>query len=238
MCLVPAVKFPARDKHHFSTSASLLPKTAEVFDISTAPETTVCDSRQEGGPVFVFTDYYYFGNYYHLHVDLLLRLFSLLEDRGVALPPYDKPFTLMPTMQREFLKGVDWEASYFDDQRAFGLEALEAMIGKVGKLQPLHKHAQGASEELCAQDVAFGLGYVDYLAEETTLRAFTQRYTTFMRAQIGLPSMVAPTKKTVALISRHNRRRIVNEVQLVELLRAETMNEGPLKGVQVHSARV
>jgi hypothetical protein len=229
MCLLPTVKLHERQ---FATSTSLLPKISEVFDMSTVSGTTACENVQEGGPVFVFTDYFNFGNYYHLHVDLMLRLFKLMEDRGLATPPYTQPFTLMPMIQREFLKGVDWHSTFFD-KSTFGLQALEAMAGTVGKLQPLHEYAQSRTEVQCLQDVTFGLGYIDYLADEDQTRAMMRRYTAFIREQLGMPVLQAPKKRTVVLVSRRNRRRIVNEKELITILRSESKKAGPLQGVQV-----
>lgn len=99
-------------------------------------------------PVVAFIDWFFFENYYHMHVDMVLRVFGVLERHGLIQLPEDNPTTnddadgddavapepqkpawLLPAAQLFPGPGIDWSSEYFGNRRAVWMQVMRMLAG-------------------------------------------------------------------------------------------------------------
>jgi protein O-GlcNAc transferase len=117
-----------------------------------------------------------------------------------------------------FKQPLDLNSIYFKSGH-YVVQALKA-FAKGGEFIPLTKYTLRTASKgvLCIANASVGLPYAPILHNGS--HAFLHRYARFVRTKLQLPLDPTPAIRQIAVISRSNRRRIVNENALVSAAQA------------------
>lgn len=192
--------FKAQDLWQFD----VVPHYQELNDI-------VCDQVFAQG--HFFTTYYFHGsNYFHLHYDTLIPLFSALQEQLSKGSLSFKEIALLPAVEATRGQGIEWNTDAFLDSESYWMQMLMVM-SKKHRLLPLDRRLTGMNKTICFKEAFFGTPKVNHASP-----SLLSSYATFVKKALGIkPPVPEKNKKPkVGLIHREGRRRILNEDQLIK----------------------
>ncbi|XP_046370720.2 alpha-1,3-arabinosyltransferase XAT3-like [Haliotis rufescens] len=166
-------------------------------------DSMTCDETYDEG--YVFTMYFYYGsNYFHLHYDMMIPLFSELrkEDKG-------KKIVLMPSVESVRLQAMYWETKAFHDTSKYWYQMLKVLASS-HTLLPLDDRIQKSQGNICFKTINFGTPMYSSADKDLIIP-----YVQFIKEELGVRHHQI-SKDKVGIIKRTNRRRILNEGELVE----------------------
>ncbi|XP_013403104.1 protein O-linked-mannose beta-1,4-N-acetylglucosaminyltransferase 2-like isoform X1 [Lingula anatina] len=157
---------------------------------------------------YVFTMYFYGGNsnYFHLHWDMMLPLFSVMYHD--ISKTGRKTTLLMPSVESSRLKKINWETPAFQNENKYWMQLMQLLTGDYN-MKPLQKDFVKKETKICFKEIYLGTPRYDWNDKYLVLN-----YVNYMRTMLHVTTPTKPRK--VGLISRANRRRILNEKELVK----------------------
>ncbi|XP_046574394.1 alpha-1,3-arabinosyltransferase XAT3-like isoform X2 [Haliotis rubra] len=168
-------------------------------------DSMTCDKTYDEG--YVFTMYFYFGsNYFHLHYDMMIPLFSELRNKDKG-----KKIVLMPSVESVRLQAMYWETQAFQDESKYWYQMLKVLASS-HTLLPLDDRIHSNHGNICFKSINFGTPL--YSSRDIGL---ILPYIQFIKEELGVRHEQV-TKDKVGIIKRTNRRRILNEGELVKAI--------------------
>ncbi|XP_023241449.1 protein O-linked-mannose beta-1,4-N-acetylglucosaminyltransferase 2-like [Centruroides sculpturatus] len=212
-CVITNIKFQVSNKTITVNKENMkdLDKCFKIQDIwSFQPkqidsDNLICDQVFPRG--HFFTVYYYHGsNYFHLHYDTLIPLYSALYYQQTSLP---KETVLLPAVEIKRGEGVDWNTDAFMKSEMYWLDMLMTIAGS-HRLLPLDKRLAAINKTMCFERAYFGTPRVKY-SDPSLIKAFIN----FVKKTLQIEKIkIDAHKPKVALIHREGRRKILNEDEL------------------------
>lgn len=158
-----------------------------------------------------FTVYYYHGsNYFHLHYDTLLPLYSALYGRGESSDLQD--VLLLPGVEAERGRKINWDVDAFLNGTTYWNEMLQSLAGP-RQILPLDSRLSMMNKTVCFQDAYFGTPKVNF-SDPKLISGFVERVRRVF--DIPIPKNRQSAKPRVGIIHREGRRRILNEADLIK----------------------
>lgn len=176
-----------------------------------------CDKVFDSGHVFTIYYWYSGSNYFHLHYDMMIPLYQAVHYNGEP-DNYEQKRVFMPTVESTRLKPVDWNTRAFDNYSKFWIQMSE-LISAPFDYYPLNDKILKADENICFKQIYFGTPSVSF-SDSDLIRGFVRH----VQRQLNITEQ--PYKKDrIGIISRSNRRRILNEDELISSLSAIVKTE-------------
>ena len=221
--------------------------------VDTAP---TCAQTTSHYPVIFFNDYQFYGNYYHFTYDALLPLFRQLTLRGLVsnAAKLSDRVRIFPAQQKAWHELQDWSTTEFSDSKRFHMDIMTSLFP--GTMVPVDARAASTVHGACFSNASFGTpfawddGTIDQSPAPfsptsggsrdvpSNRRELLRTFTEFVRGQLGLPTSNSARKYysddvvRIGLISRRQRRKIVNERAIVDgLSRLELSGQPNLRVV-------
>lgn len=198
--------------------AVLAPCISDHFEIwSTAAEEQLteyeCTEVYDVGHVFTM---YYFAknsNYYHLHLDMLFPLYKAIFNEK---PPGNSTHILMPSVETTRLQPVDWLTDAYKDKSKYWFSMIKYFAGENTPVVPLNQDLRDSGKNICFKNLYLGTPNIRH--DESSL---ILNYANYMKKQLNVDqdAWKKYKKPLIGIISRRNRRRIINEDELVKSIR-------------------
>jgi protein O-GlcNAc transferase len=166
----------------------------------------ICDRTFDVG--HAFTVFYYYGsNYFHLHYDMLIPLYAAVYYHSTGKNPAGTQ-AFMPSVETKRLQEVDWSTTAFTDTSKYWVQMVKMITGD-HTYMPLDQTTRNFGERICFSTVNFGTPRVDF-SDQNLIRSFVAHVQRMLNVTVNVD--VPPR---VGVISRANRRRLLNEDELV-----------------------
>lgn len=176
-----------------------------------------CDEEYDNG--HVFTIYYWYGgsNYFHLHYDMLIPLYSAVHHNQEP-DGYQNKHVFMPTVESRRLSILDWNTKAFTDYAKYWVQISKA-ISLPYTFTPLDQSLLDARKNICFKQIHFGTPSVQFSNSEL-INGLIEH----IQKTVNVAHQPFEVDR-IGLISRSNRRRILNENELIAALNTIAITE-------------
>lgn len=221
----------------------------KVWDFQIVKEPPSCVSHVNNTPVLFFNDWQFYGNYYHFTYDALLPLFRQLQRRN--LNPFPNDALILPAYQTAWFEPQDYSTKAFENLDSFYMDMLVSLFPD--SVVPVDARGISIVNGVCFSNASFGLPFVwdDGIIDQSpppftphskfirnvpdTRRSLLRSFATFVRQQLSLEPFTEEYMETLAcnstirvgIISRRQRRKILNEKDLAKSVPEIMMQEHP-----------
>ena len=202
--------------------------TLDVWDIRAFPKKVTLDFIQHDpndanhcheihdlGMVFLVFYWAKSSNYFHLHYDMVLPLFKFMHQYTKGIP--DSAIVLMPSVETTRLQKIHWETDAFDDKSKYWNELIKLIAGKKN-IMPLNRALLKEKRNICFKELYFGTMQHAHNMPHTGSEHIP-KYVNYIWKQLKISPFKKFKEHRVGIISRKNRRRILNEDELVSVIK-------------------
>ncbi len=202
--------------------------TLDVWDIRAFPrkvtldfirydpnEANHCHEIHDIGMVFLVFYWAKSSNYFHLHYDTVLPLFKFMHQYAMKVP--ESAIVLMPSVETTRLQKIDWDTDAFNDKAKYWNEIIRLLAGK-RNIMPLNRALLKEKRNLCFKELYLGtMQHAHNMAQTST--EHIPKYVYYIWKQLKISPFKTFKEHRVGIISRKNRRRILNEDELVSVVK-------------------
>ncbi|CAH1797584.1 unnamed protein product [Owenia fusiformis] len=181
----------------------------DIWEFKKDPDLDIekCTETYDQG--HIFTIFYYYGsNYFHLHYDMMLPLFAEIMKTGSR----EGTAAFLPTVESERLKKLNWDTVAFDDDSNYWVQTVKLLLGKHDAYRPMNDKLRTPGYTICFKKAYFGSPRFEF-----DNRDVVRNFIKYAKQMHNITEYNIETP-LVGIISRSNRRRILNEADVVKAL--------------------